>query len=194
MTIFWIIFFILFIVGIFATIKTELPKRLKKEREIWEEEKNKKLINNDEKKRIFEDNRKKRTREMHQNNARKGKEYESFVAEHFKNLGYKVKEHGLIHGRKDSSIDVITMKDKEITFIQCKNWREDSKHKITHEKIKAFIGDTEEFLRKEENIDKAVGYTIKRLYVTSNDVLDNSARYFLKDSSLVEHMIIPMGA
>lgn len=144
------------------------------------------------KKEIFEENRRKRTREMHQNNDKKGKEYESFVAEHFKNLGYIVEEHGLIHGRKDGGIDVITTRDKEITLVQCKNWKEDSKYKITHEKIKAFIGDTEEFLNK--NRDKAEGYTIKRLYVTSNDVLDNSARYFLRDSNLVEHMILPMGA
>lgn len=147
-----------------------------------------------ERKKAFEENRRKRARENHQNIEKKGKEYELFVANHFRNLGFKVKEHGLIHGRKDSSIDVIAMKDKEITLIQCKNWKENSKYKINHEKIKAFIGDTEEFLRKEENIDKAAEYTIKRLYVTSNDVLDSSAKYFLKDSNLVEHIILPMGA
>jgi hypothetical protein len=146
----------------------------------------------EDKKIAFEENRRKRAREHHINIQKKGKDYELFVASHFEALGYKVKEHGLIHGRKDSGIDVITMKDKEITLVQCKNWKEDSKYKITHEKIKAFIGDTEEFLNK--NRDKADGYTIKRLYVTSNDVLDNSARYFLKDSNLVEHMILPMGA
>lgn len=195
MTIFWIIFFMAFVVMIFATIKKELPKRLQKEREIWENNQiyNKESIyGKEERKKAFEENRRKRTREHYQNIDKKGKEYELFVANHFRNLGFKVKEHGLIHGREDSGIDVIAMKNKEITLIQCKNWKEDSKYKITHEKIKAFIGNTEEFLNK--NRDKAEGYTIKRLYVTSNDVLDSSARYFLRDSNLVEHMILPMGA
>ncbi|MDD3506375.1 MAG: restriction endonuclease [Sulfurimonas sp.] len=98
----------------------------------------------------------------------------------------------MIHGKADRGIDIIAMKNKEITLIQCKNWKENSKHKITHEKIKAFIGDTEEFLNK--NREKAAGYTIKRLYVTSNDVLDNSAKYFLRDSSLVDHKVIPIEA
>lgn len=151
---------------------------------------NKIYFNKDERKKAFEENRRKRTREHYLNIDKKGKEYESFIAEHFKNLGYKVKEHGLIHGRADSGIDIIVMKDKEITLIQCKNWKENSRHKITHEKIKAFIGDTEEFLNK--NKDKAINYTIKRLYVTSNDVLDKSAKYFLRDSNLVEHIILPM--
>jgi restriction system protein len=145
-----------------------------------------------ERKKAFEENRRKRAREHYISTEKKGNEYELFVAKHFEVLGYKVKNHGLIHGRKDSSIDVIAMKDKEITLIQCKNWKENSKYKITHEKIKAFIGDTEEFLNK--NKDKAAGYTIKRLYVTSNDILDSSARYFLKDSGLVEHIILPIEA
>lgn len=143
---------------------------------------------------LFKENRRKRAREHYINIDKKGKEYELFVANHFRNLGFKVKEYGVINGRKDNGIDVIAMKDREITFIQCKNWKENSGYKINHEKIKAFIGDTEEFLRKEENKDKAAGYTIKRLYVTSNDVLDSSARYFLKDSNLVEHIVLPMGA
>lgn len=145
-----------------------------------------------ERKKAFEENRRKRARENHKNIEKKGKEYELFVANHFRNLGFKVKEHGLIHGKEDSGIDVIAMKDKEITLIQCKNWKENSKYKINHEKIKAFIGNTEEFLNK--NRDKAAKYTIKRLYVTSNDVLDSSAKYFLRDSNLVEHIILPMGA
>lgn len=174
--------------------KEEKPKALEKERNAWKKMQEKKSdeTTKEDKKIAFEENRRKRAREYHKNIQKKGREYELFVANHFRNLGFKIKEHGLIHGREDSGIDVIAMKDKEITLIQCKNWKEDSKYKITHEKIKAFIGDTEEFLNK--NKDKAEGYAIKRLYVTSNDVLDSSARYFLKDSNLVEHMILPTEA
>ncbi len=82
------------------------------------------------------------------------------------------------------------MKDKEITLIQCKNWKKDSKYKVDHNMLKAFIGNTTEFLEK--NKDKADGYSIKRLFVTSNDTLDESARHFIKDSNLLEHKIIPI--
>ncbi|OHE00914.1 MAG: hypothetical protein A3K14_03885 [Sulfurimonas sp. RIFCSPLOWO2_12_FULL_36_74] len=143
-------------------------------------------------KEIFEENRRKRAREHNINIEKKGKDYEVFVANHFEALGYKVKNHGLIHGKKDEGIDVIIMKDKEITFIQCKNWKENSKYEITHKDIKEFIGNTATFIEKEENRDKADGYTIKRLYVTSNDVLDNSARHFLRENNSVGHIVIPM--
>ena len=146
----------------------------------------------EERKKAFEENRRKRAREHYQNIDKKGKEYELFVANHFRNLGYKVKEHGLIYGKEDGGIDVIAMKNKEISLIQCKNWKKDSKEKITHKDMGDFIGKTQVFLEK--NRDKAEGYTIKGLFVTSNDVLDSSARYFLRDNNLVEHMILPMGA
>ncbi len=164
-------------------------KEFRKQHEINEDMKIQKVVK-EEKQKIFEANRKERNKQMHQNNIAKGRDYEIFIAEHFKNLGYKTQNHGLIHGRNDKSIDVIIMKDKEITLIQCKNWKEDSKYKITHEKIKAFIGDTIAFL--DNNKEKAEGYTIKRMFVTSNDVLDDSARHFLRSNSIVEHVVIPM--
>jgi len=79
------------------------------------------------------------------------------------------------------------MKGKEITLIQCKNW---DACKITHKHLKEFLGNTTAFL--ENNKEKAHGYDIKRLYITSNDTLDNSARHFLNENSIVEHRVIPM--
>ena len=144
------------------------------------------------KKELFVENRRKRAREHHINIEKKGKEYELHVAEYFRKQGYKIKEYGLINGKKDHGVDVIAMKDKEITLIQCKNWKENSKYKIDHNILKAFIGNTTEFLEK--NKDKADGYSIKRLFVTSNDILDESARNFIKSSNLLEHKIIPIKA
>lgn len=203
MSLFYLILFIIFIFLILKTIKTELPKRLEKERMQWEQEKRKEEIIKkhedkqnleiqktvkEERKKVFEDNRRKRAREHYLNIDKRGKEYELYIAEHFRKQGYKVKEHGLINNRADSGIDVIAMKNKEITLIQCKNWRENSKYKVDHNLLKAFIGNTTDFLEK--NKEKANGYIIKRLFVTSSDVLDNSARYFLKESNLIEHQII----
>lgn len=151
---------------------------------------NKAYFDKDKKRKAFEENRRKRAREHYIKIDKKGKEYELYIAEHFRKLGYKVKEHGLINGRADSGIDVIAMKDKEITLIQCKNWKENRKYKVDHNLLKAFIGNTTNFLEKNKN--KAEGYSIKRLFVTSNDVLDSSAKYFLRDSNLIEHQIIPI--
>lgn len=167
-------------------VKKEIPLLLKRKKAEWEKERSIK----ENKKKIFEENRKQRTKKHYQDISNKGREYEVYVAEHFEKLGYKVKNHGIIHGKKDKGIDVIVMKGKEITLIQCKNWKKDSKFKVNHEKIKAFIGDTTAFL--DNNKDKADGYTIKRLYITSNDVLDSSAKHFIEENRVVEHMILPM--
>jgi hypothetical protein len=144
----------------------------------------------EEKQKIFKENRKERTKQVYQDNIRKGVEYEVFVSECFEKWGYKVKNHGIIHGKNDKGIDLIVMKEKVITLIQCKNWKADGKHKIDHVEIKKFIGETTAFL--DNNQDKAEGYIVKRVYVTSSDILDSSAKNFLKQNNIVEHVIIPM--
>lgn len=195
-----ILIFLFIFVLIISAIKSGKNKTNKKQKEYFFKDtfkdigKNNPIYNQKhtyktERKKAFEENRRKRAREHYIKIDKKGKEYELYIAEHFRKLGYKVKEHGLINGRADSGIDVIAMKDKEITLIQCKNWRENSKYKVDHNMLKAFIGNTTDFIEK--NKDKAEGYNIKRLFITSNDVLDNSAKYFLKDSSLIEHKIVP---
>ena len=125
---------------------------------------------------------------MYKDNIKKGRDYEIFISNHFEKLGYKTKNHGLIHGRKDKGIDLIIMKNKEITLIQCKNWKADGR-RIKHNHLKEFLGNTTVFL--EDNNDKAKGYNIKILYITSNDILDNSARHFLRENHhIIEHQII----
>ncbi|NOQ31908.1 MAG: hypothetical protein GQ570_12365 [Helicobacteraceae bacterium] len=108
----------------------------------------------------------------------------------FKELEQKNRSKETIHGRKDKGIDVIIMKDKEISLIQCKNWKQDSKYKITHKLLKEFVGNTTAFL--ENNNKEAEGYKIKRLYITPHNILDNSAKYFLRDNRVVEYINIPM--
>ena len=140
----------------------------------------------EENKEVQAENRKK----MYKDNIKKGRDYELFIIDYFKKQGYTTKEHGILNGKKDKGIDVIIKKDKEITLIQCKNWKQGSSYKIKHTHLKEFVGNTTAFL--DNNRDKAEGYIIKRMYVTSNDVLDNSARHFLRDNNIVEHRIIPM--
>ena len=194
-------------------IKRDLPKRLKEEKEInkeeWEAQReridsikkkneehqtkiNEKINENQKahKKAVFEKNRKTRAKEHYKNSAKKGKDYELYITDYFNQLGYKTKPFGILNGRKDKGVDVIIKKDKEITLIQCKNWKADSKYKITHTHLKEFLGNTTAFL--ENNKEKAEGYTIKKMFITSNDILDNSARHFLNENSIVEHKVIPM--
>ena len=138
----------------------------------------KKAVNSENKKKMVKDN------------IRKGRDYELFITDYFRKQGYQIKPFGILNGRKDKGIDVIIKKDKEITLIQCKNWKEGSSYKIKHQHLKEFLGNTTAFL--DNNKEKAAEYTIKRLYITSNDVLDNSARHFLRDNNIVEHRVIPM--
>jgi hypothetical protein len=122
-------------------------------------------------------------------NKQKGDNYELFLVNHFRALGYIVVEHGLLHGQKDRGIDIILRKDNENLFIQAKNWKEDGR-KIDHSMIKAFIGDVAFYIEDNPVFGLA---NIKRYYITSNDVLDGSAKNFIKEhNEKIEHFIIPM--
>ena len=189
-----LIIFIVFAVYIVKMLEKEIPLLLKRKRKDWEAELTRKEViktHNEKhdleiKKVVKSENNKK----MYKDNVRKGRDYELFITDYFQKQGYQIKPFGILNGRKDKGIDVIIKKDKEITLIQCKNWKADSSYKIEHKHLKEFIGNTTAFL--ESNKEKANGYVIKRMYVTSNDVLDNSARHFLRDNSIVEHRVIPM--
>ncbi len=142
-----------------------------------------------ERKKIFEENRKERFKKFIKEIEKKGKDYEKFVGNHFEKLGYIVKFNGVEKGKKDNSIDLIAIKKDEIILIQCKNWKEDSKYKITHEKVKAFIGDTYKFIEKNPTYKD---YKIKRLFVISNKILDKSAYYYIKENrDIIEYLLLP---
>ena len=116
----------------------------------------------------------------------KGKEYEEFVVGHFKIDGYEVNLHGIKKGKKDKGIDIICTKDEELILIQCKNWKEDSKYKINHEKLKAFVGCCTEYVNKNKLFDK----NIKLKFITSNYILDESGKKFLQESKTLQYEIL----
>jgi restriction system protein len=86
----------------------------------------------------------------------KGDNYEIYVAEHYKSIGYEVSLNGIIHGKKDNGIDIICNKNNELILIQCKNWKENSKYKVTHLILKAFIGCCSEYIIKIESLTTKV--------------------------------------
>ena len=121
-------------------------------------------------------------------NVEKGKRYEKQIGEYFEKEGYIVKYNGIEKGKKDDSIDLIAIKKDEIIFIQCKNWKENSKYKVSQQMVKAFIGDTYKFIEKNPIYKN---YKIKRLFVISNKILTKSAYAFIKSNpDLIEYKII----
>lgn len=138
------------------------------------------------KKIAFEENRKERYKKHLENVSNKGKEFEEFVAGYYKLDGYKIELHGIKKGVKDKGIDIICEKDEEIILIQCKNWKEDSKYKINHEKLKAFVGCCTEYVNEHKLFDR----NVKLKFITSNYILDESGKKFLEESKTLQYEIL----
>jgi HJR/Mrr/RecB family endonuclease len=138
------------------------------------------------KKITFEENRKERFKNHLKTASNKGKEFEEFVAGHFKLDGYEIRLNGIKEGKKDKGIDIICTKDEELILIQCKNWKEDSKYKINHEKLKAFVGCCTEYVNEHKLFDK----NVKLKFITSNYILDESGKKFLQESKTLQYEIL----
>lgn len=120
----------------------------------------------------------------------KGDLYEAIVADHFRSLDYDVVEHGRIKGKKDQGIDLIATRNDRILLIQCKDWDVNTRFKIRHSHLKEFVGNTYVFLEKNPILSK-MG-SIKRVFVTSGNILDDSAVGYLKHNpDIIEHKVIP---
>ncbi len=136
----------------------------------------------------YSKNKKRNYKKILEKNIKKGKEYEKYIGKRFEEKGYIVKFNGIEQGKKDSSIDIIAIKNNQIIFTQCKNWKKESRYKINHEKIKAFIGDTLSFIEKNPNYKN---YNIKRLFCVANDVFDKSAlKYMDENKNMIEYRVI----
>jgi Holliday junction resolvase len=121
-------------------------------------------------------------------NAEKGQRYELHVANHFRNNGYEVIENGKIQGRRDGGIDILAKKDNLVLLIQCKHWSASTKFKITHAILKEFIGNATMYIQKNPVFKEL---EIKNIFITSENILDDSAKVFLKhNSNFVEHQIV----
>ena len=120
----------------------------------------------------------------------KGDRYEAFVAEHYRKLGYVVWEHGKEKGRLDQGIDLIVKKKEEIFFIQCKNWKENSRFKIDHKEVKASRTEARQFMKKNPLFKN---YKIKFRYTLSTNCMHISAlRYMDENKALFDYEIIHM--
>ena len=123
-------------------------------------------------------------------NIEKGEEYEAYIAEHYRRMGYFVWEHGKEKGRLDQGIDLIVKKDKEIIFIQCKNWNENNKFKIDHVRVKASRAEARQFML---NNPLFKGYKNKFRYtLSSNCIAPSAIKYIEETNGLFDYEIIEM--
>jgi len=123
---------------------------------------------------------------------KKGEEYEKFIAEHFKSQGYTIAEHGKDNGVKDNGIDIIAKMQKNIYFIQCKNWSKESSYKIRDKELKVSRQDAKDYMMKHPLYVNG-GYKMKLLYITSEDIFHKSALYYAEEhSDIIECKVMPM--
>jgi restriction system protein len=115
----------------------------------------------------------------------KGLEFEKFVAGHFKLDGYEIVLNGIKRGKKDKGIDIVCTKDDELILIQCKNWKKDSKYKIKHTHLKEFIGNCTVYVNDNNLLEKKT----KLKFITSNYILDASAKNYLEENRILQHEI-----
>ncbi|WP_321777804.1 restriction endonuclease [Sulfurimonas sp.] len=170
----------LLILGIYIKIKMgnmDLEQKIRKEQKIYDK------IN--EEKYSFKEN--KLTNEQ---KKEKGNKYETYICKHFEKEGYLTVPHGKNHGKKDDGIDIILKRDKKILFIQCKDWNIKNKHRIDSKEIQYTRMNVRDYIEKNKIFEM---YDWKILYVTSDDILDDSGEYKIREySSEIEHRVIPI--
>ena len=113
--------------------------------------------------------------------------YEKFIYNKYKNMNYIVASNN----KKNSEIDLIAIKNKEILFIQCKNWTSDTSKKITDTNIKKTRKKVVDFLEENPMFDSD-NYKKKTIYITSESILHWRAKHYLSKHDDIEHLLIPM--
>ena len=112
--------------------------------------------------------------EIYKRNKQKGDEYEFFVANLYKDDGYKIYMNGYNHGVKDEGIDIIAYKGNEALLIQCKNWKNPPKQRD----LKVFIADCDLYIQKNQKFLK--NKKIRKIFATSCMELDGGVGVYLQ--------------
>ena len=112
--------------------------------------------------------------EIYKRNKQKGDEYEFFVANLYKDDGYKIYMNGYNHGVKDEGIDIIAYKGNEALLIQCKNWKNPPKQRD----LKVFIADCDLYIQKNQKFLK--NKKIRKIFATSCMELDGGVGIYLQ--------------
>ena len=123
----------------------------------------------------------------HYSTTNKGYEYEKFIGQKYESLNKNVIYYGLENGKKDNGIDLIIEDEKNITFVQCKNWVSNDHYKINQKDLRAFIGDCYMFIFN-NNIDKSHYF---HFIVSDEKLLTISAELYLKENKKLKYKVIP---
>jgi Holliday junction resolvase-like predicted endonuclease len=163
----------------------ELFKPEKKSNEYYKQKREFKTFTAEEKKEYAI-----KQRELREEKQKKGTDYEAYIAEHYRSLGYEVIERGKKLGLKDGGIDLIAKNHKEAIMIQCKNWNAENKYKIDQKDIGDFIGKVSLFLAKNPEYKN---YNIKRILTVAEPILDKSALAIINENrEMVRYEHIPL--
>ncbi|WP_270876891.1 restriction endonuclease [Campylobacter sp. CN_NA1] len=112
--------------------------------------------------------------EIYKRNKQKGDEYEFFVANLYKDDGYKIYMNGYNKGVKDEGIDIIAHKGNEALLIQCKNWKNPPKQRD----LKVFIADCDLYIQKNQKYLK--NKKIRKIFATSCPQMDGGVGVYLQ--------------
>ena len=112
--------------------------------------------------------------EIYKRNKQKGDEYEFFVANLYKDDGYKIYMNGYNKGFKDEGIDIIAHKGNEALLIQCKNWKNPPKQRD----LKVFIADCDLYIQKNQKYLK--NKKIRKIFATSCPQMDGGVGIYLQ--------------
>lgn len=112
--------------------------------------------------------------EIYKLNKQKGDEYEFFVANLYKDDGYKIYMNGYNKGVKDEGIDIIAHKGNEALLIQCKNWKNPPKQRD----LKVFIADCDLYIQKNQKFLK--NKKIRKIFATSCPQMDGGVGVYLQ--------------
>ena len=117
---------------------------------------------------------------------KKGKSYEQYIGSLYEKENWTVYYNGIHEGLKDHKIDLIAIKNNNILFIQCKNWK-NPKYKIELNYIKSFIYNAIKYLEKNNLKNK---YNAKCLIIMSRPSLDKEAYKYIKNNKFIDYKII----
>ena len=117
---------------------------------------------------------------------KKGKTYEQYIGTIFEKEKWQVLYNGIHKGKEDNKIDLIAIKNKEILFIQCKNWNT-NKYKINLPYIKKFMYNSIKWL--EDN--KIKKFTGKCLIIMNKPLLDKESYKYIINNKFIDYKIIP---
>jgi restriction system protein len=123
----------------------------------------------------------------HDSTTNKGNEYEKFIGKKYESLNKNVVYYGLENGKKDNGIDLIIEDEKNITFVQCKNWVSNDHYKINQKDLRAFIGDCYMYILN-NNINKTHHF---HFIVSDEKLLTISAELYLKENRKLKYKVIP---